>query len=78
MARDEAFATPQIGDVPLGRGEHCDMVGNPFFQNTDPLVVIGSGINFSLHRLQALGKKINPAANTNESAHKSDKQNERI
>jgi hypothetical protein len=40
--------------------------------------VIGGGVDLFLNRLQALGKKINTAANANESAHKSDKQNDGI
>jgi hypothetical protein len=35
-------------------------------------------VDLFLHRLHSEGKKINAAANANESAHKSDKENERI
>jgi hypothetical protein len=38
MARDEAFATPQIGYVPLGSGEHGNVIGNALFNGGEALV----------------------------------------
>jgi hypothetical protein len=75
MARDEAFATPQIGYVALGSSKHGNVIGNALFNGCEALIVIGAVFNRSFNRAHALGKKIDPAANPDESAHKSDKQN---
>jgi hypothetical protein len=75
MARDEALAAPQVGDVFLNRGDAPAVVGDPLLINREALFEIARVLKRVLNRLKALGKKIDAATNPSESDHKSDKQN---
>jgi len=75
MARDEALAAPQVGDVFLNRGDAPAVVGDPLLIDGEALFKVACVFKRVLNRLKALGKKINTAANPSESDHKSDKEN---
>jgi hypothetical protein len=52
LVSDEALATPQIGDVPLRRGEHGDMIGKPFFDGRNSAINIAGGFDRFFHSAQ--------------------------